>query len=64
MRSIFTSQQTISVEGFRVLRRHGTEVMVTVYARVSDAEGEQGVAIPLPLTSELAKVLRVKLDNL
>ena len=38
--------------------------MVTVFARVTDAEGEQGVAIPLPLTSELAKVLRVKLDNL
>lgn len=64
MRSIFTSQQRISVEGFRVVRRRGAEVMVTVYTRVSDAEGEQGVAIPLPLTTELAKVLRVKLDDL
>jgi hypothetical protein len=63
MRSIFTSRQTISIEGFRVIRRRGAEVMVTIFARVSDPEGEQGVAIPLPLTTELAKVLRVKLDD-
>jgi hypothetical protein len=64
MRAIFTSQQTIAVEGFRVVQHRRADVEVTVYARVSDQDGEQGVSIALPLTMELAEVLRLKLDRL
>jgi hypothetical protein len=63
MRAIFKSQQTIAVEGFRVIRTRQSDVTVTVYARVTDAEGQEGVSIQLPLSLQLAEALRLKLEQ-
>ncbi len=62
--SILGSGEVLTVDGFRLLR-HSTEGLVlTVFARLFEPDGERHITIPLVLPPQDAETLRLKLERL
>jgi len=61
--SLLKRGQEATVDGFRLLPDRDGELVLTVYARVYDAEGDRGLTFPIKLSAEAAQNLRDKLDH-
>lgn len=62
-RSLLRDGQSLSVDGFRLLPGTMEQLILTVFARIFDADGERGVSIQVPLSPESAQTLREKLNR-
>lgn len=62
-KSLLEPGQSVSVDGSRLMQGGGSELILTIFARVFEPGGERGITIPVPLTAQAAQTLREKLDR-
>jgi len=62
-RAFLAPGETMAVDGFDLKSGPRGEFVLTVSARISDAESEHGVTIPIPVSAQSAQKLRDTLDQ-